>query len=72
MASLGMDDALIDAVRCGDFTTVVWSCLACCRILLYSITSGTYTGRKMAGHHSGTVFTHTHATGSFPMTPLID
>lgn len=41
-ASLGMEDALIDAVRWGDLTTA-GSCLACCIIWLYSITSGTYT-----------------------------
>lgn len=41
-ASLGMEDALIDAVRWGDLATA-GSCLACCIIWLYSITSGTYT-----------------------------
>lgn len=49
-----MEDALIDAARCGELIAV-GSCLACCIILLYSITSGTYIStmqKKMAGFAS--------------------
>lgn len=48
IASLGMEDALMDAVLWGDLIDV-GACLACCSIWLYSMTSGTYTKKKRAG-----------------------